>query len=371
MAHNDCRKCVWFIVVCLGNAVYLGTIIFISLLPHYTKPEPPATSAVEVGGNVPVLLNQTGFDPFRYDRVQVTGLTAGSNTTLLRGLCEDLSTVRVPFRPKNIFFKSSTKSPLPFNYNGGDTPVYSAGGNGSFISFNVSAEATSDSQNYNSHQSCGAQLINFNNFTSYMEFINNQTTYQSFSLPSCLPVGPPGSPSTASVVFPLHEPGFYRQAVFVNTSLSIISSVTGSLSSYNTSSLDRVFCNTKNCTIRISTLPSTQTPRVCVLVLNDGEYTAVEFKTLGSYNIFGFGLPCGAGIVWNALMIAIWICIWQCKHARKSQTVSILQAYYSVLFPSVGIVCTYFFPLSVLCGYASGNCVCVYCVFFPLSILQA
>ena len=285
--------------------------------------ESPATS-VEVGGNVPVLLNQTGFDPLRYDHVLVTGLTAGSNTTLLHGLCEDLSTVRVPL-PSKIFFKNSTKS-LPFNYHGGDTPVYSAGGNDSFISFNISAEAHSTGDSHNSHQSCGAQLINFNNLTSYMAFIDNQTTYQSVSLPSCIPVGPPGSPRTTLVMFSLHEPGFYRQGVFVNTTLSIISSVTGLLSSYNTSSLQPVFCNTENCTIRISTLPSTQNPYVCVLVLTDGEYTAVEFRALGSYNMlsqFVIVLFFGATLVWNALMFAILIiCICQSEQARKSQTVS-------------------------------------------------
>ena len=199
-----------------------GFIVFIMLR---VQPDSPETS-VEVGGNVPVLLNLTGFDPLRYDQVQITGLTAGTNTTLFLGLCEDLSTVRVPLRPKQLFFKSSTKSPLSFNYNGGDIPVYSACGNGSFISFNISAEAIGDGHN----QSCGAQLLNFDNLTSYMAFIDNQTsTYQ--SLPSCIPVGPPGSPSTTSIMFSLHEPGFYRQAVFVNTTLSINSSVTGSLSS--------------------------------------------------------------------------------------------------------------------------------------------
>ena len=277
--ENDCCfsffLCLWFIVLSFcGVLITIGLIVFL-VLPVRDSPG-PATS-VEIGGNVPVLLKLTGFDPLRYDQVQVTGLTAGSNTTLLLGLCEDLSTVRVPLRSKNFFFKSSTKSALPFNYFGGDTPVYSAGGNGSFIRFNISAEleATGGSHN-DSHQSCGAQLINFDNLTSYMEFIDNQTTHQPLS--NCISVGPPGSPSTTSVVFSLHEPGFYRQAVFVNTTLSINSSVTGSLSSYNTSSLEpAVLCNTENCTIHISTLPSTQNLSVCVLVLT-GEYTVVKFR---------------------------------------------------------------------------------------------
>ena len=331
------RFYVWAIFWYLGNLA-CSILVFLSFLRRNIKPESPSTS-VEVGGNVPVLLNLSGFDPFWYDQVQITGLTAGSNTTLLRGLCEDLSTVRVPLDPKNIFFKNSSKSSLPFNYHGGDIPVYSAGGNDSFISFNISAEATGDNQN-DSHQSCGAQLINFDNLTSYMEFINNQATYPSFSLPSCLPVGPPGLPCTTSVLLFLHEPGFYRQAVLVNTTLSINSSVIGSLSSYNTSSLQPVFCNTVNCTIRISTLPSTQNPRVCILVLTS-EYTAVEFRALGSFDIlssFQIRLLYGATLVWNAHMFAILICICRSERARKNhgQTVS-----YKPEFR---------FSLSVLCG---------------------
>ena len=328
--------CFWFIVWSLGNASLSALLIFdvIQSLPGSTTS--PATS-VEVGGNVPVLLNLSDFDPLRYayDQVQVTGLTAGSNTTLLLGLCEDLSTVRVPLRPKNVFFKNSSKSSLPFNYHGGDTPVYSAGGNGSFISYNISAEATGDSHN-DSHQLCGAQLINFNNLTSYMVFINNQTTYQSFSLPNCIPVGPPGSPSTSSVMFSLYEPGFYRQAVLVNTSLSINSSVTGSLSSYNTSSLESaVFCNTEKCTIQISAL--TQNSYVCVLVQTDGEYTAVVIRAVESFNnegglkLSGY-LLCGTILVWNAIMLVTPTLMCICKRTGKCQTVSYMPEKNSVFF---------------------------------------
>ena len=327
--RENCRclifsYCVWFIVFIFGTVLIAIGPNFISRV----QPESPATS-VEVGGNVPVLLNQTGFDPLRYDQVQITGLTAGSNTSLLRGLCEDFSTVGIPLRPKKLFFKSSTKSPLSFNYNGGDIPVHSAGGNGSFISFNISAELEAAGDNNNdSHQSCGAQLINFNNLTSYMEFIDNQTSYQSFSLPSCIPVGLPGSPNTTSIMFSLHEPGFYRQAVFVNTTLSINSSVAGSLSSYKTSSLEPVFCNAVNCTIRISTLPSTQNPRVCVLVLTS-EYTTVEFRALWFY-ISGYLIAfafCGALLVWVAPMYAIFLILvhHSCKRRIK---VSYKQNYY-------------------------------------------
>ena len=301
--EDNCRFnflcCVLFtvFVFCLVLACGLITVSFLRV-----QLESPSTS-VEVGGNVPVLLNLSGFDPLMYDHVLVTGLTAGSNTTLLLGLCEDLSTISIPLRPKNLFFKNSTKSPLPFNYNGGDIPVYSAGGNGSFISFNISAELEAAGDNHNdSHQSCGAQLVNFNNLTSYMEFIDNQTTYQSFSLPSCIPVGPPGSPNTTSIMFSLHEPGFYRQAVFVNTTLSINSSVTGSLSFYNTSSLEPVFCNTVKCIIHISSLPSTQNPRVCVLVLSS-EYTAVEFRALEYINSWNLQLAFAFVLVACLLLI--------------------------------------------------------------------
>ena len=308
--------------------IAIGFIAFSSELSRL-QPDSPATS-VGVGGNVPVLLNRTGFDPLRYDQVQVTGLTAGSNTTLLFGLCEDLFTVHVPLRPKELFFKSSTNSPHPFNYHGGDTPVYSAGGNGSFISFNISAEGAGDSHN-DSNQSCGAQLVNFDNLVSYMAFIDKQPTYQ--PLQSCIAVGPPGSPSTTSVMFSLHEPDFYRQAVSVNTkytTLSINSSVTGSLSSYNTSSLDQMFCNTENCTIRISTFPSAQNPRVCVLVLT-GEYTAVEFRALGYYISWSLGFAfTGAMLVWFALMSAIFILV-KCR-IKVSYKHNYNELYFSLSF---------------------------------------
>ena len=325
-------------LICTIMVVLFSIVLFILFILSVSVILNSPTTSVEVGGNVPVLLNLSGFDPLRYDQVQVTGLTAGSNSTLLFGLCEDLSTVRVPLRPKNIF-KSSTKSALPFNYYGGDTPVYSAGGNSSFISFNISAEATGDSQN-DSHQSCAAQLMNFDNLTSYMEFVHNQTTYQPLS--SCIPVGPPGAPSTTSVTFSLHEPGFYRQAVFVNTTLSINSSVTGSLSSYNTSSLEQVFCNTKDCTISISTLPSTQnaSTHVCILVLT-GEYTAVEFR---GYQSTSFHIAIGVTlglllcIVCCAIFPMVCIVTWAdiCKETETSQTVS--YKHNSVFF-TVSIVC--------------------------------
>ena len=270
-----------------------------------------------------LLQNLCGFDPFSYDQVQVTGLTPGIDTTFFLGLCEDLSTVRISLRPKKFSF--CTKSPLPFNCYGGDTPVYSAGGNDSFIRFNISAEATGDSQ---LNDSCGAQLINFNNLTSYMAFMNNQTTYQSFSLPSCLPVGPPGSPRTTSVMFSLHKPGFYRQALFVNTTLSINSSVTGLLSSYYTSSLEQVLCNTENCTINITAPPPAQYRHVCVLALTD-DYRVVEFRALGSFNM-SFKLVTGlllygAALVWNVLMLALCgmsLYTYQSERAGKKQTVS-------------------------------------------------
>ena len=325
---EDRRKRVYLLVWCLGNVLACAVVWHNDslLLSQDIKPESrvrtPSTS-VEVGGNVPVLLS--GFDPLRYDQVQVTGLPPSTmiSTTLFLELCEDLFTVAVrgiPLCPKKSFF--CTKSPLPFNYNGGDTPVYSAGGNGSFISFIISAEATGDSQN-DSHQSCGAQLINFNNLTSYMAFINNQTTYQSFSLPSCIAVGPPGSPRTTSVKFSLHEPGFYRQALFVKTTLSINSSVTGLLSSYYTSSLEQVLCNTENCTINITAPPPAQYRHVCVLALTD-DYRVVEFRALGSFNM-SFKLVTGlllygAILVGNFLMLAIYTC--QSEQAEKSHTVS-------------------------------------------------
>ena len=229
-----------------------------------------------------MLLDPAGFDPFWYDQVEVT---TASNITLFRGICDDLSTVHIQLPPKKISFKVE-KFRVPFNYFGGDTPVYSADGtNSSFLRFNISAEA----ENQNGSLSCGIQLFSFANFTSYNDFLNNEftnnTTQQNTQ---CIPVGPPGSPFTSSVTFYLNEPGFYWQAMTVDASVSSVnSSVSGALIHHNLSSLDSVHCcssdfqNIRNCTIHISALPSTPKPFMCVLVLAKN-YTTVYFRGLRS-----------------------------------------------------------------------------------------
>ena len=289
-SYPRCRLCCYYTICCFVIAtlllVSLGFVIFFAT---YSPQKSPIS--VEVGGNVSVLLDPAGFDPFWYDQVLVT---TASNITLFRGICDDLSIIRIPLPPKIISINAGKKSRLPFNYFGSDTPVYSADDtSGSFLRFKISAEAG----NHNGSLSCGIQLFNFAKFTSYNDFLNNEftnnTTQQNTQ---CIPVGPQGSPLTSSVTFYLNEPGFYWQAMIVNTSVSSVnSSVSGSLLHYNLSSLDSVHCssdfqNTRNCTIRISALPSTPKPFMCVLVL-DSNYTTIWFKGLRS--------------IWNVGTIAI------------------------------------------------------------------
>ena len=274
-----CRLCCFLVIATLVLLVSLGFTIFFSTYSPQRLP-----TSVKVGGNVSVLLDPAGFDPFWYDQVEV--ITASNDIiTLFRGLCDDLSTEHVPLPPKKFFFKAGKRSRVPFNYFGSDTPVYSADGtNSSFIRFNISAVAG----NHDGSLSCGIQLFNFANFTSYNDFLNNELTNNITQQDTqCIPVGPPGSPLTSSVTFYLNEPGFYRQAMIVNSSVSSVnSSVSGSLLHHNFSSLDSVHCssdfqNTRNCTIRISALPSTPMPFMCVLVLAKN-YTTVYFRGLRS-----------------------------------------------------------------------------------------
>lgn len=280
-SNPRCWLCCYYTICCFVIAtlllVSLGFVIFFATYSPQRSP-----ISVEVGGNVSVLLDPAGFDPFWYDQVLVT---TASNITLFRGICDDLSIIRIPLPPKIISINSGKKSRLPFNYFGSDTPVYSADDtSGSFLRFNISAEAG----NHNVSLSCGIQLFNFANFTSYNDFLNNELTNNTTQQDTqCIPVGPPGSPLTSSVTFYLNEPGFYWQAMIVNSSVSSVnSSVSGSLLHHNLSSLDSVHCssdfqNIRNCTIRISALPSTPKPSICVLVLAKN-YTTVCFRGLRS-----------------------------------------------------------------------------------------
>ena len=275
-----CRLCCYYTISCIVIATLLVSLGFTIFFATYS-PQRSLPTSVEVGGNVSVLLDPAGFDPFWYDQVEVT---TASNITLFRGICDDLSTVHIQLPPKKISFKVE-KFRVPFNYFGGDTPVYSADGtNSSFLRFNISAEA----ENQNGSLSCGIQLFNFANFTSYHDFLNNEFTNNTTQQDTqCIPVGPPGSPLTLSATFYLNKPGFYWQAMIVNTSVSSVnSSVSGSLFHHNLSSLDSVNCssdfqNIRNCTIRISALPSTPKPYMCVLVLAKN-YTTVYFRGLHS-----------------------------------------------------------------------------------------
>ena len=297
------KLCCVLLVVGLAIGIPLLLIGFTVFFATYS-PLLESTQ-IEVGGNVPILLNPGGFDPFWYDQVEITNITTTSNITLFHGICDDLYTAQRSLPPKKVSFgKANTKSRFSFNYYGGDIPVYIAPGvNGSFITFNVSAEATASS--HHEFLSCGVQLFNFVNFTSYVDFLNKEfTDHLTKQDTQCIPVGPTGLPLTSSVTVYLDEPGFYWQALIVNTSVLMNTTVSGIVSFYNTSSLGSVLCNfthVMHCSIRISMLPSTPNQRVCVLALSDSLST-VKVKAIHSiWNI-------GTVITASVLMLSILLC---------------------------------------------------------------
>ena len=302
------KLCCVLLVVGLAIGILLLLIGFTVFFATYSPPL--ESTQAEVGGNVPVLLNLAGFDPFWYDQVEITNITTTSNITLFRGLCDDLTTAHKSLPPKKVSFgKANMKSRFSFNYYGGDIPVYIAPDvNGSFISFNVSAEATAGS--HNEFLSCGVQLFNFVNFTSYIDFLNKEfTDHLTKQDTQCIPVGPPGSPLTSSVTFYLNEPGFYWQAMIVNTSVLMNTTVSGIVSFYNTSSLGSVLCNfthAMNCSVRISMLPSTPNRHVCVLALSD---TLGTVKVKAVRSIWNIGTVITASAV---LMLSILLCCCCC-----------------------------------------------------------
>ena len=275
-----CCLCFCLVVAALICGVGSGVGFF-----SIYSPEVPSAT-VEIGGNVPVLLDSAGFDPFWFDQVQVTLANLSRSTiniTLFSGFCGILSTNSAALSPRKFSFNASNESRLPFNYYGGDTPVYSAGDKDSFISINTSAEAEG-------YLPCGIRLVRFSNVTSYVNFLNEESTSLSYNIiqqdTRCIPVGPPGLPLTSSVTFYLDEPGFYWQAMIVNSSVLINTTVSGIVSFYNTSFLGSVFCNfTHNCSIRISMVPSTPNQHVCVLALSDTLITVMITVVCSMWNI--------------------------------------------------------------------------------------
>ena len=190
-------------------------------------------------------------------------------------------------------------------YYGGDTPVYSAGGKGSLISINTSAEAKG-------YSPCGVRLVRFSNISSYVNFLNEESTSLSYNITQqdtqCIPVGPPGSPLTSSVTFYLNEPGFYWQAMIVNSSVLMNTTVSGIVSFYNTSFSGSVFCNFTHaihCSIRISMLPSTPNKHVCVLALSD-TLRVVKVKAVRSMRNIG------RVITASVLMLSVLLCCCCC-----------------------------------------------------------
>ena len=289
--------CYLFVIGLALFALLIGSTIFFATYSPLLE-----STQVKVGGNVPVLLNPAGFDPFWYDQVEVTHINTTSNITLFRRLCDDLPTANRSLPPKKVSFgKANMKSRFSSNYYDGDNPVYIAPGiNGSFITFNVSAEATAGS--HHEFLSCGVQLFNFANFNTYNDFLNNELTdHLTQQDAQCIPVGPPGSPLTSSVTVYLYEPGFYWQAMIVNTSVLMNTTVSGIVSFYNTSSLGSVFCNfthAMHCSICISMLPSAPNRHVCVLALSD-TLSTVKVKAVRSiWNI-------GTVITTSAVLIIV------------------------------------------------------------------
>ena len=294
----SCCLCFCFVVVTL-----ICGVCFFSI---YSPEVPSAT--VEIGGNVPVLLDSAGFDQFWFDQVQVTLANLSQsiiNITLFSGICGKLSTNSASLPPRKFSFNASNESRLPFNYYGGDTPVYSAGGKDSFISINTSAEAKGSFP-------CGVHMVWFSNITSYGDFLNALPYNITQQDTQCIPVGPPGSPLTSSVTVYLDEPGFYWQAMIVNTSVLMNTTVSGIVSFYNTSSLGLEFCNlthTEHCSIRISMLPSTPNQRVCVLALSD-TLSTVKVKAVRSIWNIVIGTVITASAV---LMLIVLLCCCCCR----------------------------------------------------------
>ena len=298
----SCCICCCFVVVAL-ILVICGAIFF-----SVYSPEVPSTT-VEIGGNVSVLLDSAGFDPFWFDQVQVTLANLSRptiNITLFSGFCGKLSTNRTALPPRKFSFNASNESRLSFNYYGGDIPVYSAGGKDSLISINTSAEGEG-------YSPCGVRLVRFSNISSNEESkslpynISHQDT-------QCIPVGPPGSPFTSSVTVYLDEPGFYWQALIVNSSVLMNSTVSGIVSFYNTSFLGSVFCNfthAMHCSIRISMLPSTPNQRVCVLALSD-TLSTVKVKAVRS--IWNIGTVITASVLMLSVLLCCCCCCCYCCH---------------------------------------------------------
>ena len=264
---------------------------------------------IEIGGNVSVLIpDKALLDPF-YDSYVVhvadpdtADRSSVGNITLFVTFCNNLLLESVWLPPTEMYFLTANKgSRLPFNYYGGDTPVYSAGGDGSFIRISISAEAT----NYNGPTlSCGVQIFYFTSFTSYNNFVNmgsnitiSNRTQHDFK---CLPVGPSGLPSISSATFELVEHGYYRLVMLAELSISINSSVTGHLFHYNTSFLNPVFCdlNVNNCTLYLYSyiqLPDIKfkadlaSDSFCSLVLAD-EYTTVVLESITQLKLLNYAV---------------------------------------------------------------------------------
>ena len=261
------------------------------------QPELKPGQPIEIGGNVSALiqiLDSVGVASFYYAygkvKVAATDRSSAKNITLFSTFCNKVLLESVWLPTRNFSLKASKGSLLPFNYYGGDTPVYSAGGKGSFISISISAEAT----NYDGPILwCGVRIFRLTDFSLYNNFVNstcNNVTISNLSQHEfkCIPVGPSGLPLSSLITFELVEHGYYRLAMLAELSVSINSSVTGQMFHYNTSFLNPVFCDLNtNCTLNIDSYRhladvTAVSASVCNLALAD-EYTTVVITPVQLY----------------------------------------------------------------------------------------
>lgn len=279
--NSDSPKCGCQLLVRGAVFILMATIVFLNFVSgvagRQLKPD------IEIGGNVSALIQvwDTAGAVASCGKVKVsaTDRTSASNITLFSTFCNNLLLESVWLPIRNFSLKTSKGSLLPFNYYGGDTPVYSAGGKGSFISISISAEAT----NYNGPiLSCGVRIFLFADFLLYNNFVNNTCDNVTISKLSqqdfkCLPVGLSGLPLSSLTTFELVEHGYHRLVILTELSVSINSTVTGQLFHYNTSFLSPVFCDLDTaCTLYPHSYRqlANVTDSVCNLALAD-EYTTI------------------------------------------------------------------------------------------------
>ena len=162
------------------------------------------------------------------------------HTTLLdaaffKGFCKTLAPVSTSFKlknaerlipPKNLSVKrqqDDKESRVPFNYYGGNIPIFVECCNESFISFHISAWGAKR------NMSCGVLLINFATRESYRDFLSGELEEYDHLESKCIQVGT-NTPLLSSVTFYLNKTGYYQQAAkIVDGNITVDANVSGSL----------------------------------------------------------------------------------------------------------------------------------------------